>query len=444
MNQLTNSMLVVLLFFVVATSSVSAAPEEMKITEVAPGVFFRKAQTAPTFTGCNQGWVVFRDYVLIIDANFPGQADDVIASIRKCTDKPIRFVFDTHYHGDHADGNMQYAKIGATVIAHERSQALFQTKGKEGFGRSQVDRAKEYGHLSYELPSIYFSHKLVFDDGQQRVELLYLGHGHTAGDAVAWLPRQNVLFTGDACVNGAFNYTGDSSTESWISALGGMQELGAKTVCPGHGESGGPEVLANQRRYLTELRSTVSSMIAAGKGLDAVKKEISLPFFKEWTGIDVTTRGENIEHVFNELSLGKKSAAKSTSFRRWERMPGREGYKKFARWDALGQAPADIRFDALATLYIQNDIAGRRAIRDYFSDKPSELTAMLIYVQRAAMRFWFSGESDHLMHGLAIAAIEGERADYSHPTRPEPIGIAPTQSQNKIVRAAMRSGSREQ
>ncbi|MGE0759879.1 MAG: MBL fold metallo-hydrolase, partial [Pirellulaceae bacterium] len=106
---------------IMITAALQAAPNETKITELAPGVFFRKAQTAPTFTGCNQGWVVFRDYVLVIDANFPGQANEVIPVIRTYTDKPIRFVFDTHYHGDHADGNMQYAQIGATVLAHERS-----------------------------------------------------------------------------------------------------------------------------------------------------------------------------------------------------------------------------------------------------------------------------------------------------------------------------------
>ncbi|MFM8577484.1 MAG: MBL fold metallo-hydrolase [Planctomycetaceae bacterium] len=118
-----------------------AAPTDTTITEVAPGVFFRKAQTEPVFTGCNQGFVVFRDYVLVIDANFPGQVENVLASIRERTDKPIRFVFDTHYHGDHADGNQQFVKIGATIVAHERSQPLFETKGADGFEGAKKNRA---------------------------------------------------------------------------------------------------------------------------------------------------------------------------------------------------------------------------------------------------------------------------------------------------------------
>ncbi len=276
--------------------------EATKVIEVAKGVYFRKAQTAPVFTGCNQGWVIFRDYVLIIDANFPGQADAVLKAIRKTTDKPIRFVFDTHYHGDHADGNMQYIDQGATIIASERSQVLFGTKGRAGFEKAKVDRESEYGKLSYEVPSMYFSHKLIFDDGDQRVELIYFGHAHTAGDAVAWLPKHGILFTGDACVNGAFNYTGDSDTASWIAALGSMQELDPKHLCPGHGEKGGPEVLVNQKRYFTELRGEVTKLVAAGKSLDEIKMSIEVPFYKEWTGQEARSRTENIEHVYKELT----------------------------------------------------------------------------------------------------------------------------------------------
>ncbi len=290
-----------------ADANLWAVPNEVKITEIAPGVYFRKAQTAPVFTGCNQGWVIFKDYVLVIDANFPGQAEEVIKLIRAYTDKPIRFVFDTHYHGDHADGNQKYQEIGATVIAHERSQPLFATKGIEGFNRSKDNAQKkaEYGHLKYATPSQYFSHKLVFDDGDQRVELLFNGHAHTAGDAVAWLPKRGILFTGDACVNGAFNYTGDSNTASWIATLGAMEELNVKQVAPGHGELAGKELLANQKRYFVELRSEVRKLIDAGKSLEQIKAQINIPFYLEWAGVEAKTRTENIEHVYGELSASK-------------------------------------------------------------------------------------------------------------------------------------------
>lgn len=276
-------------------------PTETTVTEVAPGVWFRKTQWQPAFIGCNQGWVIFDDFVLVIDANFPNQAEEIIPLIRKTTDKPIRYVFDTHYHGDHADGNPIFAKIGATAVASENAREEFQTKGIAGFEKSQKDKAKEYGHLAYKMPSMYFPRKLVIEDGKQRVELIHIAHGHTKGDAVAWLPKQGILFTGDSCLNGPFNYTGDGNTESWIGALTEMRKLPIKTICPGHGEMSDITLIDKQRRYFVELRQYIGDAIAKGKSLDDIKKEIDFAWYKEWTGVDVNTRTENIEFVYKEL-----------------------------------------------------------------------------------------------------------------------------------------------
>lgn len=283
-----------------------AAPEETYVKELAPGVFFRKAQTAPVFTGCNQGWVEFKDFVLVIDANFPGQAEQIIKLIGKHTDKPIKYVFDTHYHGDHADGNAHYVNAGAEAVASERSKAEFETKGIDGFRTAKKSKPDEYGKVDYKIPTKFFPRKMVIDDDQQRVELLYFGHGHTLGDAVAWLPKHGILFSGDAIVNGAFNYTGDSNTQSWIAVLNTIEEMPIKTIAPGHGEPGGKETLVNQRRYFVELRTAIQSAIDAGKTLDEIKSEIDLPFYEEWAGVSVKTRTENIEHVYGELTSGKK------------------------------------------------------------------------------------------------------------------------------------------
>ena len=280
-------------------------PTETTVTELAPGVWFRKTQTQPQFIGCNQGWVVFKDFVLVIDANFPNQAEEVIREIRKRTDKPIRYVFDTHYHGDHADGNQKYTALGATAVAAETSSQLFQTKGLAGFRRSQQNKPDEYGSLQYEVPSMWFPRRLVIDDGTQRVELIHFGHAHTAGDAVAWLPEHGILFTGDACVNGPFNYTGDSDTESWIGVLTEMQKLPVKIIAPGHGEPGDKSLLARQKRYFVELRQAVEQAIDDGKTLEEIKTSINLPWYKEWTGVDVKQRTENIEHVYAELMKGR-------------------------------------------------------------------------------------------------------------------------------------------
>jgi glyoxylase-like metal-dependent hydrolase (beta-lactamase superfamily II) len=280
-------------------------PTETTVTELAPGVWFRKTETQPAFIGCNQSWVEFKDFVLVIDANFPGQAQQVIELIRKQTDKPIRYVFDTHYHGDHADGNAHYTRAGATAVAAERAKIEFETKGAAGFEQQQESKPDEYGGLEYGVPALYFPEKLVLDDGTQRVELIHFGHGHTLGDAVAWLPEHGILFTGDACVNGAFNYMGDGDTASWIACLGAMQELPVKQVAPGHGELAGAELLETQKRYFVELRSEVQKLIDAGRTLDQIKQELDLPWYQQWAGKDVKDNTENIETVYKELTAGK-------------------------------------------------------------------------------------------------------------------------------------------
>ena len=277
-------------------------PTETTVTELAPGVFFRKAQWEPNFIGCNQGWIIFEDFVLVIEASFPNQAEELIKEIRKTTDKPIKYVFDTHWHGDHADGNPVFIAEGASAIASESSRDQFLNKGIASFDKAKQDKSAEYGKLKYGIPSLYFPKKMVLEDSTQRVELIHIGHGHTPGDAVAWIPKHGILFTGDSCVNGPFNYTGESKTASWIAVLTEMAKMPVKMVCPGHGERSDAKLIETQRRYFVELRQAVQEAITAGKTLDEIKKSIDLPWFKEWAGVSVRERAENIEHVFKELT----------------------------------------------------------------------------------------------------------------------------------------------
>lgn len=275
---------------------------ETTVKELAPGVYFRKMQWEPKFIGCNQGWIVFEDFVLVIEASFPNQAEELVKEIRKTTDKPIKYVFDTHWHGDHADGNPVFIAHGASAIASEQARDQFVQKGVPYYEKQKQEKPDEYGKLKYGIPSLYFPKKMIIEDGTQRVELIHFGHGHTPGDAVAWLPKQGILFTGDSCVNGPFNYTGESNTSSWISVLTEMSKLPVKVLCPGHGDQSDLSLIDQQRRYFVELRQAVQQGVNAGKSLEEIKKTIDLPWFKTWTGVDVKERVENIEHVFKELT----------------------------------------------------------------------------------------------------------------------------------------------
>jgi cyclase len=272
------------------------------VTQLAPGVFFREESR-----GCNNGWVIFQDFVLVIDANFPAPAEDVVAAIKKTTNKPIRFVFDTHWHPDHTFGNAIYAQEGAIAVAHENCLTELMKRGPSSWAdmaKSRADIAKS----RLKLPGMAFPSKLVFDDGLQRVELLYNGHGHTAGDAVAYLPKQKILFTGDACVNGPYNYLGDSNTASWIRLLTTLQQLNVETIGPGHGPVGKRPLLEDQKQYFIELRRQIGALVKQGKSLEDVQKAVSIPRYEKWAG--VKAKPADIEFVFGELKKEAEAAAK--------------------------------------------------------------------------------------------------------------------------------------
>lgn len=277
------------------------------VKEIAPGVFFRYSSISATdksvvFGGSNNIWVVFEDYVAVIDANFPKEAGDVIAAVKKTTDKPIRYVFDTHHHGDHAYGNAVFAKEGASVVAQANCARLLRVNGPEEFKKAGELPAgrKDIRESSLKVPNVVFDDKLVLDDGKQRVEFLFFGHAHTAGDGCAYLPKHKILCTGDACVNGAFNYMGHSDSASWIRALEKMQQLDVQMVAPGHGPLAGKDLLEKQKRYFADLRQYVQKGIDAGKDLDDIVKGAEFAWYKEWTGVNPA--GDNVKHVYQELT----------------------------------------------------------------------------------------------------------------------------------------------
>jgi glyoxylase-like metal-dependent hydrolase (beta-lactamase superfamily II) len=284
-------------------------PPDMKfdeVKEIAPGVFFRYSSISATdktipFGGCNNIWVVFKDHVVVIDANFPKEAADVLAAVKKTTDKPVKYVLDTHHHGDHAYGNAVWAKAGAKVLSSKNCARLLKTSGPKAWETAAKDR-KDLQTSELKQVDEVFDEKLILEDDTQRVELLYLGHAHTSGDAVAYLPKHKILCTGDACVNGAFNYMGHSNSASWIQCLEKMEKLDVKFVCPGHGPVATKQLLVTQKRYFAEMRDHVKKGIDAKKSLEEITSGLDLPWYKEWTGKDAKEIKDNVEHVYKELT----------------------------------------------------------------------------------------------------------------------------------------------
>jgi cyclase len=237
--------------------------------QLAPDVYFHEGNVADNAPAvCNNGWIIFEDYVLVIDANFPAGAKLIISKIRAQTDKPIRFAFDTHHHGDHAYGNQVFVENGGVPIAHTgviEEMHRYETGyygNKPGAWEEAAKSRADLATTRLKPPSVLFSKDLFFDDGKHRVELMHLGIAHTHGDALAWLPKEKILFTGDVCVNGPYNFVGDGDVGKWVVTLDAAKKLGANIVCTGHGPRSVAGVLDDQQAFFKALRKQVGTLMA--------------------------------------------------------------------------------------------------------------------------------------------------------------------------------------
>jgi cyclase len=312
----------------------AAAQGMRRPDEVAPGAFFFEGD--PFATGSNRGWVVFSDYVLVIDASFPAGAEETVRAVRATTDRPIRFAFDTHHHGDHAYGNQVFTNQGATAIAHVgvlEEMRRVETGYYGGTAGRWEDEAKSRDDMRARRlapPSLLFPNQLIFDDGKQRAELVHFGMGHTRGDAFAWLPQHRVLFTGDACVNGAWNFVGDGHVGQWIRTLDEPRKLAPRVLCPGHGPRGSIDILDDQQQFFIRLTQEVERRITRAPDADiravvedirrAIKAEPRIARYASGTRYDPFE--EQVAKVYEELT-GKKVARNVRAERSAARMHAR-------------------------------------------------------------------------------------------------------------------------
>ncbi|MDF2193777.1 MBL fold metallo-hydrolase [Paraflavitalea sp. CAU 1676] len=254
--------------------------------EIAPGVYFLKGKTTYFASGnlqeveCNNGWIIFDDFVLLIDANYPAAGPTILQEVRKTTNKPIRFVFNTHHHGDHLYGNGYWAQQGATAIAYEGLIGELQ-RFETGYYGTNPGRWEQVAQKRSDLkgftllpPPVTFKQSMVIEDKHRRVELLHLGTGHTMGDGVVWLPKESILFTGDSCLNGPYNLFRDADIKSWIPTLDRMAALKPAILIPGHGALGNAETPERQQHYFRSVYEWVSAAKKAGKTFEQIAPTI--------------------------------------------------------------------------------------------------------------------------------------------------------------------------
>ena len=249
-----------------------AQPNTVK--QIVPGVWFREGDLQH-LGHCNNIIIEMKDYLIMVDANFPSGARLALEDAKKVSSKPVKYVFDTHHHGDHAYGNPVWTKEGAITIAYvgvAEEMKRYEPKRWQETAKTRKDVA-ELNLDQPEPPKQTFSKSpYVMEDGARRVEFRFLGWAHTRGDGFVYLPKEKVLCTGDAAANGPYNYTADGNIVNWPKVMDNALKLDVEHVLPGHGGPGGKEILQGQRAFMLELHKAVAAAVKDGKKVDDVVK----------------------------------------------------------------------------------------------------------------------------------------------------------------------------
>ncbi len=182
------------------------------LTKIADNVYSYvdiKGATPQNSFGANAGIIVGKDGIVVIDTLVSAkEAKRFIADIKKVSDKPIKYVVNTHYHLDHSFGNAEFEKLGAVIISHTKDEQNSRKNGEptlkdaKAFGLTENDM--EGTVLSY--PSLTFNDKMEINFGDQKIELIYPGSSHTSGSIIVNLPDKKILFAGDALFTGYHPY----------------------------------------------------------------------------------------------------------------------------------------------------------------------------------------------------------------------------------------------
>lgn len=272
---------------------------------VAPGVWFREGDMDQGH--CNNTIIEMKDYLIVVDANFPSGARGAMADAKRVSTKPVKYVFDTHHHGDHLYGNSVWTQAGATTIAF-KGVADELKRLEPARWRDTAKTRKDVAELNREGPEPpkqdINEPRYVLNDGSRKVEFYHFGWAHTRGDGFVYLPKEQVLCTGDAVVNGPYNYLADANIGNWPSVIQAASKLKVKFVLPGHGPVAGRELLAGQAQYMTELYKAAKMAASQGKSAADVQSSVQMPDAVS-TWVTETSLKRHVQDAYDEVKQGK-------------------------------------------------------------------------------------------------------------------------------------------
>jgi cyclase len=247
------------------------------------------------------------DGLVVVDDQYAPLAEKIRAALKGIADKPVRFVLNTHWHGDHVGGNAAMGGAGSTIIAHDNVRKRMVAGGQPGnLGTLKLNPVNPYPGVA--LPIITFAQDVTVHLNGEDVRALHIGPGHTDGDSIVFFTKSNVVHMGDDFVNG-FPFIDLGSGGSIRGLIQTVEAAVAKIppgakVIPGHGPL---STVEDVKKYLQMVKDTVAAVeqgVRAGKSLEDLKKERVLARWENQKRSFMTVENYT-ESIYNELS-GKK------------------------------------------------------------------------------------------------------------------------------------------
>ena len=268
---------IVLLFTATITNAQRFDDVVIKTNKVADQIYMLEG------AGGNIGIFAGDDGVLMIDGQFSDLSEKIKAAINEISNHPVKYLVNTHWHGDHTGGNANFAKDGATIIANHEVRKRLSADQVRPFGRT----TPAADTLAW--PTISFGEDLEIHMNGESVQLMHVHNAHTDGDSFVYFPKANVLHMGDCFFKDRFPYIdlemGGSVAGAIAAIEAAMMIIDEETmIIPGHGSMANKEDL---RRYLAMINTTrdrVNNVTSEDTKLEDLDVESLTEGYKDWGG----------------------------------------------------------------------------------------------------------------------------------------------------------------
>ncbi len=284
--------LAVLVFIVYAVLCGNVFAAE-KLTKIADNVYSyvdTKNSSPKNSFGANAGIIIGKDGIVIIDTLVSSnEAKRFIKDIRKVSDKPIKYVVNTHYHLDHTFGNADFKRLGAVIISHTNDGNNLKTHGE-----TALKNAKNYGLSEKDMkgtkiayPVLTFNERMEIDLGDRKIELIYFRQSHTDGSIMVYLPDNKILFAGDILFTGYHPFMGEGDIEGWLKTLDYIMAMDVEKIIPGHGPVSTKKDIEDMKDYLIAFDKKAKELAAKSDNAEYIASEIKkfLPPRPEGAGL---------------------------------------------------------------------------------------------------------------------------------------------------------------